>query len=293
MRTFAAVVVCAALLSGATGICAGPVASEGTVQTNFTVLIGFPAQNIPLGYSGPLVSGTVIPLTSPATGTPDVAARQVVERSLSFAKATEKLWSTFRLDPNRRRQAGLYEPVELNRTVQLPVLEEAGIHITATLMRQTAKEATYRIIFKQEAKSLADSTVTVARGGRAVVGGMNGAAAPYIFLFIEPEPVAQKPVTAGPSATASGITAPQPIIKVNPKYPEEAKKAKVQGAVVLELEVDEEGKPRDIKVLETPDPGLAEAAIGAVRQWKFKPAQNSAGRPVRVRTAITVNFQLR
>jgi TonB family protein len=68
-----------------------------------------------------------------------------------------------------------------------------------------------------------------------------------------------------------GVTSPVVLFKVEPEYSEEARKAKYQGTVVLYIEVDEKGLPRNLKVLRALGLGLDEKAIQAVQKWKFRP----------------------
>lgn len=56
-----------------------------------------------------------------------------------------------------------------------------------------------------------------------------------------------------------------------PRYPQIAKTARIEGAVVLEAIVLKDGQVGDVRVLSGP-PVLAEAAVDAVKQWKYKPA---------------------
>jgi TonB family protein len=77
----------------------------------------------------------------------------------------------------------------------------------------------------------------------------------------------------------------------NPLYPEEARRARLQGAVVLECLIGKEGSVRDIKVLRGLPSGLTEAAVDAVRQWLFKPSMLD-GKPVDVIYILTVRFNL-
>ncbi len=85
---------------------------------------------------------------------------------------------------------------------------------------------------------------------------------------------------------------PEIIEKVSPKYPEEAKKEKVTGKVIVEATVGTDGHVADAKVVNEADARLAQAAIDAVKQWKFKPIQKD-GKPVKVKTTVTLNFQLK
>lgn len=87
------------------------------------------------------------------------------------------------------------------------------------------------------------------------------------------------------------ITEPVVIHKVNPTYPEEARKNKIQGSVVVETEVSEEGLIESIKILKATDPIFEQPAIDALEQWRFKPA-TLEGEPVAVYFNLTVNFRL-
>ena len=110
----------------------------------------------------------------------------------------------------------------------------------------------------------------------------------------------------GPSATTSagseqtrpgtfrvgnGVTAPALTYKVEPEYSEEARNAHLQGVVVLYVEVDEEGKAINPRVVRSLGLGLDEKAIEAVGKWKFRPGYKD-GKPVRVAATIEVNFRL-
>ncbi|HUO30739.1 MAG TPA: energy transducer TonB [Bryobacteraceae bacterium] len=88
-----------------------------------------------------------------------------------------------------------------------------------------------------------------------------------------------------------GVTAPVPLYRPEPEYSEEARKAKYQGTVVLYVEVDPTGKPRNLKVVRSLGLGLDEKAIEAVEKWKFRPGYKD-GKPVTVAATIEVNFRL-
>jgi TonB family protein len=88
-----------------------------------------------------------------------------------------------------------------------------------------------------------------------------------------------------------GVSAPTVVYKVEPDYTEEARAAKLQGTVVLTVEVDPTGTATNIKVRRSLGLGLDEKAIESVKQWKFKPGQKD-GKPVSVPVTIEVNFRL-
>lgn len=88
-----------------------------------------------------------------------------------------------------------------------------------------------------------------------------------------------------------GVSAPAVILKVEPEYSEEARKAKFQGTVLLSVVVDEKGNPRDLRVVRPLGLGLDEKAIEAVTKWRFRPGLKD-GRAVPVSAYVEVNFRL-
>ena len=88
-----------------------------------------------------------------------------------------------------------------------------------------------------------------------------------------------------------GISAPTPLSTPDPQYTEEARNAKTQGTCILKLVVDQQGHPRDIRVVRSLGFGLDAKAIEAVKQWKFKPAMKD-GQPVNVLISVEVGFHL-
>jgi len=80
------------------------------------------------------------------------------------------------------------------------------------------------------------------------------------------------------------------IKKVQPKYPKDARKNRVQGAVVLQARISKTGDIADLRVI-SGDELLVPAAIKAVEQWKYRPYLLK-GQPIEVQTRITLNFTL-
>lgn len=80
------------------------------------------------------------------------------------------------------------------------------------------------------------------------------------------------------------------IKRVQPIYPPLAMQMRVEGAVELEATVSKDGSTSNIKVLKG-DPMLTQAAVDAVRRWKYKPYFLD-GQPVELQTQITINFKL-
>ena len=88
-----------------------------------------------------------------------------------------------------------------------------------------------------------------------------------------------------------GVSDPVPIFKPEPEYSEEARKAKFQGAVMLQIVIDASGHTRDVKVIRPLGLGLDEKAVEAVLKWRFKPSLKD-GKPVAVMANVEVNFRL-
>lgn len=85
---------------------------------------------------------------------------------------------------------------------------------------------------------------------------------------------------------------PKVIHKVAPKYPEDAKNEGVQGIVVLDALIAEDGSIREATVQEGENARLVEAARAAVAQWRYEPARDNDGNPIEVLFTVTINFRL-
>ncbi len=107
----------------------------------------------------------------------------------------------------------------------------------------------------------------------------------------EPEGSEPKLKMVSAESICDEITAPVVVEKINPAYPPDARDERVMGMVIVETVITEEGVVDDIRVLESPDDRLSEAAVDAVRQWLFEPALCD-GKPVGVYYNLTVNFRL-
>lgn len=103
-----------------------------------------------------------------------------------------------------------------------------------------------------------------------------------------PPPLPPPPVK--PMRLHSGMRGPQKIVDVKPIYPAIAQTARREGLVILEAVIGANGVVESVRVLRGV-PLLDDAAVDAVRQWRFSPALLN-GEPVPVVMTVTVNFQL-
>ena len=99
---------------------------------------------------------------------------------------------------------------------------------------------------------------------------------------------------SGPLGSQSGTVNPAvPLLlyKMEPEYPEEARKAKYQGTVALDIEIDSSGRVITLRVTRSAGLGLDEKAMKAVKQWRFRPAMKD-GRAVAVQAPVDLSFRL-
>jgi protein TonB len=94
-----------------------------------------------------------------------------------------------------------------------------------------------------------------------------------------------------PLRVGGDVKAPQLVNKVEPSYPEAARKARMEGVVILEAIITASGNVEDVKVLKSVNPLLDAAPTRAVSQWRYRRATLN-GRAVRVYLTVTVTFNL-
>jgi TonB family protein len=94
------------------------------------------------------------------------------------------------------------------------------------------------------------------------------------------------------SAEAPGVTPPVAIETLAPAYPELARRAHMEGVVVLEAIIGPDGTVRDVHVKSGVSPLLDPAALEAVKRWRYR-AATIDGRPVAVYLQVVLTFSLR
>jgi len=99
------------------------------------------------------------------------------------------------------------------------------------------------------------------------------------------------PLPPAPVRLHSGIDMPRKIVSVDPIYPPLARSARVEGVVILETVLDASGRVTTVRVLRS-IPLLDQAAVDAVREWRFTPTLLN-GVAVPVVMTVTVQFTLR
>ena len=108
--------------------------------------------------------------------------------------------------------------------------------------------------------------------------------------IISSTPVAVPKVAPSRVRVSQGVVSGLAISQPKPLYPQMARMARVQGAVVLQAVISKSGAIENLRVV-SGHPMLQQSALDAVRQWRYRPYLLN-GEPVEVETQITVNFNL-
>jgi TonB family protein len=111
------------------------------------------------------------------------------------------------------------------------------------------------------------------------------------IVALSPDPV-PSPKAGIPRAGIGGVANSTCTRCPPPNYTDEARAAKYQGTVKLQVTVTKDGRAENVIVVSGPGKGLEANAIAAVKKWKFKPALDANGSPVASIVPIQVTFRL-
>jgi len=119
-------------------------------------------------------------------------------------------------------------------------------------------------------------------GARGTDDGLAPAAVPASGPGSDADPLPEARATSPAVLTRHAV----------PAYPEEARAAQIEADVMVELIIGRSGDVLSARVVERAGYGLDEAALRAVRSWRYEPARLD-GRPVAVRRRAPISFRLR
>ena len=241
--------------------------SREPLRTRFELIIGVPFE-LPEATEGP-------PL---ATGEVLFAEDEATYHDLS--KLKEKLQLTYGLKAVYTTAVAIKDIV-VGATMPMPT-EPSELGVELTLQDYDDATATYVVRLSAGGELLANPKIVVKLGGRAIVAARDGERAPYAFIVVEARPDLPE------LKHSDGVTEPRVVEKVRPTYPEGARKEKVQGTVVLNVRIAPDGGVADLTVLQAAGSGLTEAALDAVKRWRYEPAPDNKTRVV----IVTITFRL-
>jgi TonB family protein len=241
---------------------------------NYTVNVSTPVPVQPIVVGTQDVSG--LEFTVPATRT--LSGRMIIDGSTSAVPAGLRLLFTVSY-PNG--SVGIGSTVQADGSFS--VLMPQGEHRIA--LGSIPGYATRSIVFgstdllreplRLTATDTAQLEVTFARTQVNVPGPGTPAVPP-----------------AGTPVPGGAVTPPVLLSQVQASYTDLAREARLEGTVKLQATVLQDGTLNDIQVVQGLGMGLDEAAVAAVRQWRFRPAMRN-GEPVATRLGFEVNFRLR
>lgn len=264
-----------ALLAGASLAAAmGDVDSEDRLQTSVTLFVGQPDADTKKGPSVTIVPGTVV-----------LADTHDVDENVDLALLRARLQETYRLAELRTLETKALS-MALDREENIRI-KEIGVEVGLTLLGFDDALATYHVRIADSGHLVATPVVSVERGGRAIVGGQDEGGRSYFFVLVAPPDV-----RAADTPLKQTFTPPEIIDMVHPVYPEEARDEKTEGRVILQGIIEKDGTVRELKVLKSPSGLLSEAALAAVKKWRYEPARTTDGKPVRVHWTMAVSFAL-
>ena len=178
----------------------------------------------------------------------------------------------------------------VEKTAEVFILNDRRLVLQLTKVAREKDLFTVEVKEKEEAlKPLLETDILMPEGKTAALGFEDSEEKIYFLTFHRgsDRKSAEKEVQKLPKEGKP----PKLIKKVNPVYPEEARKAGIEGVVVLEATIDTQGKVAKLKVLEGENDLLNKAAIDAVRQWEYEPF-HLGGKAMPLMFTVTIRFAL-
>jgi TonB family protein len=154
-------------------------------------------------------------------------------------------------------------------------------------------------ILNSSAEVWGAEAIRVARAWRFRAATIDGKTIPVLSTLafawgqreLPPSEDSKMPYLGDPLAHLLTSNHPPIVFQADPIYTLDAQLARIEGAVVISLVVNEQGEPHDLRVIESLSHGLDEAALAAVSNWKFQPIVVN-GRAEAVPSTVRVDFRL-
>jgi len=203
---------------------------------------------------------------------------------------------------NRQFWANTLNLEEMTYRTTSDTINKNGPRVTPAPSRKTGSRpnASSNVEPQETLLSPLQVDVTYSSGQRQTIVARNSA----IHLDLKQNPQTSSLLPSGSTATGTDAHASGSGVQVRfsggtvevlgrpkePIYPLPAQQANVQGSVVLQARISEEGNVQALQVISGP-PMLTGAALEAIRQWRFKPHYET-GKAVPTEARITVNFTI-
>ena len=252
---------------------------------------------------------------------PTVTASLEIQAGSGADKEKEQIMRVFNLrDANLVTEADLVigEGGQSPDSVRHFFRLNGNAFMIVVLLKESGNPNRFLVLFNEmeadKAKNVLTTEMLLAGGHRAVFGFEDRQGKPYFCSFhitgppdrILPPPPPPPPAPpmspelkkalaefeSGAVKAWNEVKPPRLIKPVDPIYPEEAKKAGISGAVILNVKADKQGNISDVMVLKSADESLSRAAITAVKQWKYEPFIKD-GEAKEVVFTVTVMFKLK
>jgi len=187
------------------------------------------------------------------------------------------------------------ETLELGSVASRPKISVPARNIPVTAAKKEALPSATRgglAIYDEKGKliygtPIADPDQSVAKQAKPKP---QPATAKQLAKATSPKATAPRPSTAQFVQLSPDIADDLLVDRIEPDYPDAARRARIQGSVTMEALIGADGKVQRVSPV-SGNLQLADAATAAVRQWRYKP-YSVDGRKVPVRTQVTVNFAL-
>lgn len=168
------------------------------------------------------------------------------------------------------------------------VFENAGKLVAPTVIPKQIADLKEAPLRDEDIGGVAGGVPGGVAGGS--MGGVIGGVIGGVNTKVAPPPLAPKEKPKAPVRVGGRVREPRVLTRVNPEYPVLAKQTHLQGTVLIDAVIDEQGNVVEMKVISGPAL-LIQAAMDAVHRWKYEPTYLN-DQPVPVALNVTVTFRL-
>jgi len=168
------------------------------------------------------------------------------------------------------------------------VFENAGKLIAPTVVPKNIADIKEAPLHDDDLAGVSGGVPGGVAGGS--MGGVIGGVIGGVSTKVPPPPLSKENRPKAPVRVGGRVREPKVISRVNPEYPPLARQVHMQGVVVIDAILDEQGNVAEMKVVSGP-PLLMQSALDAVRKWKYEPTYLN-DQPVSVQLNVTVTFRL-